>query len=114
VHFSRHLAMFLWPPVMQKELNKFVHLVNHRRVRKQNDKNLPSGVTPSFSYTFPERFGGRNCLLPVNMLIIEEILEDLKAEHDRNMDWGVPPEFRDRAEAAFDRLHITELTMGNI
>ena len=105
--------MWLWPPLMQRELDKFCHFANNRRVRKQINKHLPSGVTPSFSYTFPERRGGRDCLQPVDTEVVEEILQDVEAEKKALTDWGVSADFVARAEEAARRLDIRihELTL---
>jgi len=110
----RNLAKWLWPPLMQKELDSFRHYANNHRIRKQKDKRLPSGVTPSFAYTFPEHFGGEDCLQPVDMQVIEEILEDMKPKAEQLMDWGVPPEFEARAQAGFDSLEIKEVTITTV
>src|ERR1700742_4696207 len=108
--------MWLWPPIMQKELDKFVHFANNRRMRKQKDKVLPSGVTPDFAYTFPDQFGGRDCLIPVDRQVVKEILDDMEAEKDALTDWGVPPEFAAAASAAAISLEINieECSLNNI
>lgn len=107
--------MWLWPSIMQRELDKFRRFANNRRVRKQKDKALPSGVTPNFSYNLPERFGGRDCLQPVNVAVVEEILQDMEEQKNALTDWGVPPVFAARAEAASIQagIRIQEVTMDN-
>jgi hypothetical protein len=101
---------------MQKELDKFRQLANNRRVRKQKDKILPSGTTPSFAYTFPEEFGGRDCLQPADVAVIDEILTGMEAEHRALTDWGVPAEFARRASAAVQTLGISleQMDMTNV
>src|ERR1700742_2604601 len=84
-----NLAMLLWPPLIQQELDQFLANANHRRMRKQKEKSLPSGVSPHYAYTFPEEFGGRDCLQPVDKRVIEEILRDMKPEHELLTSWGV-------------------------
>lgn len=107
----KELAMWLWPPILQKELDRFCDLANNRRVRKQNDKVLPSGVTPNTAYRFPDRFGGENCLQPVDINIVDEILRDLAPNVVIMTDWGVSPELAARAEQALAELHIAKENM---
>jgi hypothetical protein len=106
--------MWLWPPLMQRELDKFCASANNRRVRKQKDKILPSGVTPNLAYLFPEKFGGRDCLQNVDVQIVEEMLEDMRAEKEALSDWGVPVEFSTRAQAVYKSLNSPEITLDNI
>ena len=110
----RYLAMWLWPPLMQKELDNFCYLSNNRRTRKQRDKILPSGVTPNYAYTCPERFGGHDCLQPVDVHIIDEILSDMCSEVSMLMDWGVPADFAARAKEVFAGLGVKEIKMDNV
>lgn len=106
--------MFLWPSLMQEELDRFRRFANHRRMRKQKDKVLPSGVTPDFAHTFPERFGGRDCLYPVDRNVIKEIMDDMKAEQEALTDWGVSPEFKIRAQAGLDRMGVDKVSLENV
>jgi len=112
----RYLVMLLWPPLVQKELDKFCQLANNRRVRKQADKALPSGTTPNFAYTFPESFGGQDCLQPVNVSVIDEILNDLKPEYLEKTDWGVPGSFTTCVKEAMQILGISpeDINISNI
>ena len=98
--------MWLWPPIVQRELDHFREVANNRRVRKQKDKILPSGVSPSYAYTFPEDYGGVDCLQPVDREVIEEVLHDLEPEMVALTDWGVPPEFARRAQAICDMINL--------
>jgi hypothetical protein len=108
--------MWLWPPLMQRELDKFRCLANNRRVRKQKDKICPSGTTPNFAYTFPESFGGRDCLQPVDVNVIDEILADMVDEHRALTDWGVPEDFAQRAKLGVRRLgfDLAQMEMVNV
>lgn len=99
---------------MQKELDEFCTIANSRRMRKQATKILPSGVAPNFAYSAPEQFGGRNCLLPVDVTVVDEILVKLRQEFDYLTDWGVPEEFSRKAEEGIAKLRIKEITMTNV
>lgn len=106
--------MWLWPPVMQVELDKFRKYQNNHRMRKQKEKILPSGVSPGFAYSCPSRWGGRNCLQPVDVQIIDKVLADLDPEMKKHTDWGVPEELASAARDIFDKSGIKEVTMRNI
>ena len=106
--------MWLWPPLMQRELDNFCYQANNCRVRKQKDKILPSGVSPDYAYDFPECFGGTDCLEPVDVGIVQEMLDSMQKEKDSMSDWGVPEEFADRAQQVYDTLGISEVTMSNV
>jgi len=106
--------MWLWPPLMQRELDKFCDEANNKRTRRQKKKLLPSGVSPNIAYTFPERYGGVPCLQPVDIEIVKEMLRDMQAEMDYLTDWGVPKEFSDRAAHALKILRVKEITLQNV
>src|ERR1700749_4573448 len=106
--------MWLWPPLMQKELDRFRKSANSRKVQKQKDKVLPSGVSPNIAYTLPEKYNGEECLQPVDVDLIDAILADMQPQKDALSDWGVPEEFDRRAQDAFDRLPIREVTLQTI
>jgi hypothetical protein len=108
------LAMWLWPPVIQQELDKFRYQANNRRVRKQKQKTLPSGVSPNIAYTFPERYGGADCLQTVDVRVIQDILDQMQAEKDALTDWGVPEDFSRRARTAFEEMCAPEISISNI
>ena len=100
--------MWLWPRLIQEELDHFRLFANTRKIRKQRNKILPSGVSPHYAYTFPERFGGCDCLQPVDVSIIKEILDDMKPEQQFLTDWGVPPEFAVQCADALQRIGLVE------
>lgn len=111
------LALWLWPKLMQQELNSFCRIANSKRTRKQKDKILPSGVTPDFSYENPIHWGGRDCLIDVDMVVVEFLLENLRPKYEELTDWGVPPEFACKAEEALRRIPpwtIDRVTITNV
>jgi hypothetical protein len=85
-------------------------------VRKQKNKSLPSGVSPHIAYTLPERYDGEDCLQPVNLGVIQEMLnsEEMLEARAAVSDWGVPEEFARRAEAAREFLNIREVNLQNV
>lgn len=111
---NRVLLRWLWPNIIQRELDKFCVIQNARRVRKQKEKRLPSGVSPEYSYTCPDLFNGHQCLRPVDSALIDELLSDLEDEKEALSDWEVPEEFKEAADTAlticgFEQKSVTVL-----
>jgi len=84
---------------------------NGTRMCKDNDKIGPSGMSHNEAFSLPERWGGRNCLLPVDVNVIREIRA--KMGGDALLEF-TSAEFSARAQAAYDTLGITKLTIENI
>lgn len=69
------LAQWLWSTYLRSE---FVHIraqMNSYRVRRDKNKLLPSGASPSEIYSLPEKYGLRQCLRPVDVAVIQEAKE---------------------------------------
>jgi hypothetical protein len=80
-------------------------------MRKDKSKPGPSGMSRDEAFNFPEKWGGRNCLLPVDVAVIEKMKADLGG--DALLDF-VSPEFSQRAQEIFDSLNVIELTFENV
>lgn len=110
------MLRWLWPNIIQRELDKFCIVQNARRVRKQKEKRLPSGVSPEYSYTCPDLFGGHQCLRSADSGLIDELLSDLEEEKDALSDWEVPNQFREAADSVleicgFEHKNVTVLNV---
>ena len=84
---------------------------NGARMRKDNEKEGPSGMSRNEAFSLPESWGGRNCLLKVDKAIVRELKEAMGG--DENFDF-VSIEFSQLAQAAYDTLEIRDLNLGNI
>lgn len=93
------MALWIWPRVIQKELDRFRLMANTRRTRKQKNKILPSGHPPSFIYDNPGLWGAEECLIPVDYDVTARMLEEMEPTYVTLADWGVPDLFAERAEA---------------
>jgi hypothetical protein len=109
---NRLLALWIWPTLIQKELDDVRDQMNKRKGRKQKEKALPSGVSPQIAYDLYKEYGGEWCLLPVDVEVVQQIMDDILLEEDP-FDWEVPIEFKYRCEKAYANLNIGELTMQN-
>jgi hypothetical protein len=71
------MLAYVYIPVVQKELDVFrVSVWNNHRVRKQKDKELPSGV-PEHIYTMSRAtwWHGEKCGIPVTEQQLQEVAE---------------------------------------
>jgi hypothetical protein len=72
---------------------------NAARMRKIKDKVGPSGMSRDYAFSVPESWGGRDCLLPVDVSVVRELKEALGGDALLKF---VSPEFSARAQAVYD------------
>lgn len=108
------LCQWIWPKLLRQELASFITFRNGVRMRKDKNKAGPSGCSRNEAFSLPESWGGVNCLLPLpeNGLAI---IHGMKAAlgGPALLDF-VTPEFVQQAEAAYEELGVTDLTMENV
>jgi len=75
VFWTSELVQWLWPKLLRKSLKEFMDFRNGTRMRKDNDKAGPSGMSRNEAFSLPESWGGRNCLLKVDIAVIRELKE---------------------------------------
>ena len=114
VSLRRFLALWLWPPLMQQELDDLRDRLNSRRMRKDKNKLTPSGCSPNEAYDLYEDYNGVHCLQPVDTAVVQQIMDDIERERNPVIDWGVPEEFAAHAQEVYDSLDISNLTMKNV
>ncbi|KAH7909728.1 hypothetical protein BJ138DRAFT_1114711 [Hygrophoropsis aurantiaca] len=105
------LCQWLWPKLLRKDLQDMMDFRNSAPMRKNKHKKGPSGMSRNEAFSLYENWGGRNCLLPVDVAVIREIKEAMGG--DALLDF-VTPEFSQRAQAAYDTLNIVDLTLENV
>jgi len=86
-------------------------LRNSARMRTDKNKPGPSGMSRNEAFSLPSSWGGRNCLLPVDVKVIQEIKEAMGG--DALLEFTTA-EFSECAQAAYDTLNISELNVENI
>lgn len=79
--------------------------------RRDANKPGPSGMSRNDAFSQPERWGGKNCLLPVDVSIVQEIKEAMGGDSILEF---VTPEFSERAQAAYDSLGVMDLNTENV
>lgn len=61
---------------MQARLDQYVYEINAHKVRKQKGTHLPSGGSHNDFYDFPEEYGMKDLLIPVEDIDIDRLLEE--------------------------------------
>ena len=79
-------------------------------MRKDKNKAGPSGCSCNDAFTLYQKWGGQNCLLPVNVNVVRSMKEFMGGDELLSF---VPLAFADRAEVAYIALNIN-LTMSNV
>src|ERR1700679_757102 len=71
--YYRQLCQWLWPKLLRKLVEDFMESRNSYKSRHDRDKPGPSGMSRNEAFSLPHLWGGRQCLLDVNMDIIREL-----------------------------------------
>ncbi|KAF7321774.1 hypothetical protein MKEN_00699100 [Mycena kentingensis (nom. inval.)] len=112
-----HLALFNWifPPLIQAALDDFRIYWNHHRIRRQNNKNMPSGHVPSVVMRNPHLYGGINCFVKVPKADIDELrlmlMEEVGPRCD-HLSW-VDGDFAAAAAGVHTALGAPKITLEN-
>ncbi|KAI7945097.1 hypothetical protein MJO28_010792 [Puccinia striiformis f. sp. tritici] len=112
---QKHLFLFLWLPVLQASLDRWVQLKNETRKRKDRRIELPTGCTSDFSYGTPEAFGTTDQLIQVPVSAIENLLQEHYPDRPE-MFTQTPPWFHDAAMLIMSGLGLrfSNLTLGTV
>ncbi|KAJ6599631.1 hypothetical protein B0H10DRAFT_2311281 [Mycena sp. CBHHK59/15] len=87
-----HLFNWIWPPIVQGELDHFTERWNSHVIRRQRNKLMPSGVSPNELYAHPEYYGGRCFAIPVPQAAVDAFRASIRLSRDTALSW-VPAEF---------------------
>lgn len=109
-----YLAKWLWPPLIQAELDDVRDRMNNNFSRRNPDKLLPSGCSPNDAYALYEDYGGEWCLQEVDRALVDEIMEEMAMGEDLLNDYGVPPVFAAQAKEVLETLNIGRVTLQNV
>ncbi|KAF8589668.1 hypothetical protein K439DRAFT_1383140 [Ramaria rubella] len=104
------LVRWLWPKLIQGELDRLRDHFNNHRVHKNRTKKNPSGVPPNVAMALPHRYNAQNCLQSVNVTLIRQLKEELGGE---SLLQFVSDEFTERALSIFNALNTT-LELDNV
>ncbi|KAF8182784.1 hypothetical protein K438DRAFT_1600522, partial [Mycena galopus ATCC 62051] len=110
----RQLCYWLWPRILQQDLDKWAALRNGIPIRKQAGKAGPSGIkamSRNEAFALHDSWGGVNYLQTVDVGVICQLKEDIGGEELIRF---TSPEFSARAQEAFESLGSPALTQTNI
>ncbi|KAE9387552.1 hypothetical protein BT96DRAFT_948264 [Gymnopus androsaceus JB14] len=105
---NRNLFNWIWPPIVQDELNRFCKMWNLRVPRKQKDKIMPSGVTPLALWEHPECYGGERFSIPVPKELIAKLRKEIKTPYEEAFAF-VSPQFNEWANFIYHSLGCPEV-----
>ncbi|KAJ7123036.1 hypothetical protein C8R44DRAFT_831485 [Mycena epipterygia] len=98
-----HLFNWIWPPIVQGELDHFTEHWNSHVIRCQRNKLMPSGVSPNELYAHPEYYGGRRFAIPVPQATIDAFCDSIRLTREAALSW-VPAEFDSIASQVYELL----------
>ncbi|KZT13141.1 uncharacterized protein LAESUDRAFT_690342 [Laetiporus sulphureus 93-53] len=105
------LCQWLWSRLLRQELQNFKDFHNAARMRKDKKKPGPSGMSRNEAFSLHEEWGGKNCLVKVDVAVVAEIKATMGG--DQILDF-VSAEYAHIAQVAYDTLGIVELTFENV
>lgn len=105
------LVQWLWPRLIQQELDTLKHRLNTHTVRYDRDKLLPSGVSPNVAILLHKDYDAQNCLQLVDRDVVKNLMEEIGGE---DLIRFVDSEYSAAAQLIFDGLGFTVLTFENV
>lgn len=78
---TRELAIWIWARVVQACLNQYVYETNSHKVRKQRNTHLPTGGSHNDFYDFPEQYGMKDLLIPVDEDSVDHLIKEYQPPH---------------------------------
>ncbi|KAF5379743.1 hypothetical protein D9615_005816 [Tricholomella constricta] len=105
----KEMSNWIWFPLIQRELDDFVDTQNNHRIRRQQEKNLPSGGTPNDFYRHPDRYGGQSCLIDIDINVLDQLLDE--AVEGRRLMQYVDEEFEEIANTAYIAVGRPKITL---
>lgn len=98
-----NLFKWLWPKILQRQLDAFVEYWNNHRIRSQPNKPNISGTTPRHAFTCPGSLGGQDCRIPVEKATVDALRAEIPVSHVDAMRW-VDDCFAEQAQNTYERI----------
>lgn len=109
------LVGWLWSSLIQRGLDDLRNDTNNHKSRKDKKKNpqRPNGTTPRLAYTLCGKFGAQDMLQPVDVKVVEELMEGIGGEDVVRI---VPLAFEQQATNVLRLLgkSLSDVTLQNI
>jgi hypothetical protein len=74
------LVQWLWPTLIQQELDELKDRLNCHITRFDSSKKNPSGVSPDVAFSLCTEYGGENCLQLVDVAVVWNLMEEIGGE----------------------------------
>lgn len=84
--------------------------MNCHTVRYDHSKKISSGVSPDVAISLCTEYGGENCLQPVDVDIVQQLMDDV----GEDVIHFVPTEYANHAQEVFASLGVTKLSFENV
>ncbi|KAH7885579.1 hypothetical protein F5I97DRAFT_1887020 [Phlebopus sp. FC_14] len=104
----KQLFYWLWPQILQEQLDKFVEYWNNHRIRYQKDKPNPSGTTPRHAFTAPQACGGQDCKVAVMQDVLDALRVAIPVSQKESMCW-VSDDFAEMAGRVYIEIRCPDL-----
>lgn len=101
--------------MLQERLDEYCNYWNNHTVRRQKDKDLPSGTSPVHIWTCPTnvRPTARDCRVNVRREKIRELRDEIGGEAGRRQAYQfVTPDFQAVADGAYADLGYPRITLA--
>jgi len=109
--YHRDLVQWLWPTLIQQELDELKARFNCHKIRYDSTSLLPSGVSPEVAYSLYEDYGAQNCLQPVDPDVVQNLMDELGGEDVIRF---VSVAYAARAQEVFDSLDVPKIMFENV
>ena len=80
-------------------------------MRKMASKPGPSGMSRNEAYSLPQKWGGRDCLIKVDVEVVQAMKAEIGGEALLAF---TDAEFSIWAQTVYDSLHIVKLSFQNV
>ncbi|KIK79428.1 hypothetical protein PAXRUDRAFT_161324, partial [Paxillus rubicundulus Ve08.2h10] len=108
---SIQLVRWLWPKLIQQELDQLMDHFNNRVVCHDKKKKLPSGVSSNVAFALHNQYGGEDCLQKVDRAVVKQLMEEIGGE---DLICFVDIAYAAHAQTVYDSLNFTSLTLQNV
>ncbi|KAF9523530.1 hypothetical protein CPB83DRAFT_775298 [Crepidotus variabilis] len=98
----KELFNWLWPQILQIQLDCFVQFWNNYRIRVQKDKPNMSGSTPYNGFVAPQ-YPAQDCKIMVDQPVIDALRGQIAVTRHEAMRW-VDEDFAEEALTAFESI----------
>ncbi|KAF6752682.1 hypothetical protein DFP72DRAFT_1033891 [Ephemerocybe angulata] len=103
------LFNYLWPKVLQIQLDNFVTFWNNHRIRTQKSKPNMSGTTPQHAFIAPDPAQAEKCAIAVEQPVVDALRRQIATSRADSMRFVVGP-FAEVADEAYKAIGSPDLS----